>query len=65
MLCRTGRHDWLNQVSAQRCCDPIWRRELRIGRSDDGNDHDGIAEVHGESLLFVWRRVKKENNHES
>lgn len=36
MLCRTGRHDWMDPVSAARCCDPHWRRELRMGCAEDG-----------------------------
>lgn len=55
MLCRTGRHDWLSPVSAQRCCDPHWRRELRMWRAEDGDDAAEASYVHGEPLLFVWR----------
>lgn len=55
MRCRTGKHDWIDPVSAARCCDPHWRRELRMGCAEDRDDLAGAAEVHGESLLFVWR----------
>lgn len=55
MLCRTGKHDWISPVGAARCCDPHWRRELRIGYTEPGDDPEGIADVSGESLLFVWR----------
>ena len=26
MSCRSGNHEWLNQIDAQRCCDPTWQR---------------------------------------
>jgi hypothetical protein len=28
--CRSGRHTWFEQEDADRCCDPRYRRELRL-----------------------------------
>ena len=55
MLCSTGRHDWIDPVSAARCCHPQWRRELRIGSAAPGDDPAGAVRADGESMLFVWR----------
>jgi hypothetical protein len=29
-VCRWGRHAWFDQEDADRCCDPRYRRELRL-----------------------------------
>jgi hypothetical protein len=29
-VCRSGRHAWFDQEDADRCCDPRYRRELRL-----------------------------------
>jgi hypothetical protein len=29
-LCRSGRHTWLELQDAERCCNPAYRRELRL-----------------------------------
>ena len=26
MKCRSGNHEWLDQIDADRCCDATWRR---------------------------------------
>ena len=28
--CKSGKHWWLSQESAERCCDPAWQRVLVI-----------------------------------
>jgi len=33
--CKSGKHWWLSQESAKRCCDPAWQRVLVIEQSDD------------------------------
>jgi hypothetical protein len=29
-LCRSGRHTWLEREDGDRCCNPPYRRELRL-----------------------------------
>ena len=29
-VCRSGHHTWLDQQDAYRCCNPDYRRELRL-----------------------------------
>ena len=60
--CRTNRHTWLDPVSAARCCDPQWRRELRFGIADriDGDAADGATVVAGGGgQMFVWHRIEE------
>lgn len=57
MKCLSGKHEWSDPTSAQRCCAPAWRRVLR--RSDEvtpGEAPDGAIYVDGESLVWVWCR---------
>ena len=55
MLCRSGKHDWIKPISAERCCDPRWSRELRMGLCDliPGDADDGWIHVGGGQIL-VW-----------
>lgn len=57
MLCCTGKHDWIDPVSAARCCVTGWSRELRFGVSDrvPGDADDGVSMVHaGGGQMYVW-----------
>lgn len=56
MRCKSGRHEWADATSARRCCDPAWRRELRIGSVEPDDDPDGVVHVDGEAMWFVWAR---------
>lgn len=58
MKCRSGKHEWMDPVSAQRCCAPEWRRELRYGYSEPqpGDAEDGTVPAGG-GMLYVWRRI--------
>lgn len=61
MKCYSGKHEWSDPTSAQRCCNPRWSRELRYGMSDlqPDDDHHGIVVVHGGGgLIKVWRRLE-------
>lgn len=50
--CRSGRHAWLDPVSAGRCC-AGWHQELRIPRPLPGDDPQG--RVHPDSGgVYVW-----------
>lgn len=57
MKCVSGKHEWIDPTSAQRCCAPAWRRVLR--RADEvtpGEARGGAIDVDGESLVWVWCR---------
>lgn len=59
MKCTSGKHEWIDPVSAERCCDPRWTRELRYGMDDlhDGDEADGIVVLHdAPGWIRVWRR---------
>lgn len=60
MKCRSGKHEWRDPVSAERCCDPRWRRELRYGSERiEGDGEDGVTVAHGcGGMVYVWRRVE-------
>jgi len=53
MKCRSGKHEWTDPEDAARCCDPRWRRDLRVGV-----DHVGPWFAH------VWTRVEDEDQGE-
>lgn len=57
MKCQSGKHNWIEPISAERCCNAEWHRALRPwGSAQDldekGRAYDGTGFVHG------W--VKKE-----
>jgi hypothetical protein len=64
--CKSGRHDWLDEASAERCCNG-WHRELRLGGARPGDDPRGKICVGGlpeaQQAVFVW--VKDEEREES
>lgn len=59
MLCRSGRHEWIDPLDARRCCSDTWRRSLRI-RGDEG-DLDPIGRQRvpcgAYMLIYGWVRV--------
>jgi hypothetical protein len=60
MRCRSGKHEWINPISAERCCDPRWRQELRYGMDNiqPGDEQDGITVLRNSpGWIKVWRRV--------
>ncbi|MCX8018590.1 MULTISPECIES: hypothetical protein [Tepidimonas] len=58
MKCRSGLHEWLDPASAQRCCDPGWRRELRYGFNRlPGDADDGAVPIRGTGWRWVWHRL--------
>lgn len=60
MKCRSGKHEWLNTVSAERCCDPQWVREVRFGSERiDGDDDEGTSVTRNcGGMVYVWHRVE-------
>jgi hypothetical protein len=57
MLCCTGKHDWLDPISASRCCVPGWKRVLRVSAEDriDGDMPDGMTRSGLFGARYVWR----------
>lgn len=36
MKCTSGKHDWMDPISAKRCCNPKWQRAIRLrGKHSD------------------------------
>ena len=62
MRCASGKHEWLSEASAARCCVPGWRRVLRLAADEpDARDAtDGKSRVDGEGAMFVWRPASAE-----
>jgi hypothetical protein len=68
MKCRSGHHEWVDQIDANRCCDPAWSRitilphermsevleDPRISREGINYSRDGFR--------FAWMRVSQEQN---
>lgn len=57
MRCCSGRHEWIDPISAERCCRPGWSQQLRFGASDriPGDVDDGTVVVSGAGgMMFVW-----------
>jgi hypothetical protein len=50
--CRSGKHHWLDPISADRCCNG-WRRELRIPRAELGDDLGGSQRIPEGTLVWV------------
>ena len=42
MRCKSGKHEWTDQVDAERCCDPAWERQGRpLAFGIEDMDQDG------------------------
>lgn len=63
MMCCSGKHQWPDEISATRCCNPGWERVLimpgermRVVLNDDPNiSPDGINHA-PDGFKFVWRK---------
>jgi hypothetical protein len=64
--CSSGRHYWLDPISAARCCSPEWARELRFGLSDlqPGDAPDGVTVLRA-GYLYVWHRKDRKDDDEN
>jgi hypothetical protein len=59
MRCQSGMHEWVDPVSAERCCKPEWKRVLRIlGDGEDDLDPDG--RVYHDVFVNGWVKVHEE-----
>lgn len=55
MRCQSGNHEWIEPISAERCCSGEWHRAMRLYAEHKDLDEQGrtysIEFVHG------WVRV--------
>jgi len=58
MKCKSGKHEWLDEVSAQRCCNG-WHQELRVGKCEPEDDSLGRSYIEGEDMVYVWVKDKE------
>jgi hypothetical protein len=63
MRCRSGYHEWLDQIDADRCCDPAWQRitilpgeRIRDVLEDPRVARDGINYSTG-GFRFAWLQI--------
>lgn len=60
MKCQSGKHEWLDPISAERCCSGKWFRAIRsIG---DHHDLDEKGRVGSAVLGFVYGWVRFPEN---
>lgn len=52
MKCTSGKHEWTDQIHADRCCNG-WHQELRTPQPNPDDEPTGQIQVHGIGT-FVW-----------
>jgi hypothetical protein len=65
MRCVSGKHEWVDKVSAERCCSPNWTRILllpgeslkRAMEEDPTLDIKGYNVARDDGFQFVWKRI--------
>lgn len=57
--CQSGRHWWLSAESAERCCNPEWRRVLVVQRPGEAlpADAENVGRAAGVLYGRQWVRV--------
>lgn len=55
VTCRSGRHSWLQESDAQRCCNPDWQRVLVSTQWGD-RLQDGDRQTAVRGLWVRWVR---------
>lgn len=63
MLCRSGKHAWLTQGRADKCCNPSWRKILLVLReypelSNNLPEDDILVDCEGVLCVHHWEEVK-------
>jgi len=59
MICRSGNHDWFDEINARRCCSGRWYRALR--RIEDIEDLDEEGRTYaGGGWVYGWVRLPEE-----
>jgi len=56
MKCIAGRHNWISEVSARRCCNGFHQelRDIADPKRYEGAETNGVIRVDGEAMIFVW-----------
>ncbi len=67
-ICTSGRHTWIDEASAERCCNG-WQRELRLDGPEPGDDSQGRVAVSdlvdAPRAVFVWVKDKEPSRGEA
>lgn len=63
MLCRSGKHTWLTQGRADKCCNPSWRKVLLILREHPElqknlPEDDLLVDCEGVLCVHHWERTE-------
>lgn len=59
MLCVSGRHEWLDPISVERCCSGKWHRAMWFFDDDDDLDPDGRI-YNGVGFVHGWARIPED-----
>ena len=60
MRCKSGKHEWTDQVDAERCCNPEWERQGRpLAFGIEDMDQDGRRFVVTGGLMWVYGWVRR------
>lgn len=60
MRCVSGKHEWIDPISAERCCSGRWYRALRHIDDVDDLDPNGRTRVAGEPFVNGWVRLPED-----
>jgi hypothetical protein len=60
MKCRSGKHEWLDDTSAERCCSPNWFRATRWPGEEDDLDPEGRVYNATTGFIHGWVRLAEE-----
>lgn len=58
MKCRSGKHEWTNEVYAKRCCAKGWKRAMRHISDKEELDGDGRVYMTNEPFVHGWIKEK-------
>jgi hypothetical protein len=56
--CVSGKHEWTERVSAERCCSGKWQRQLRL--FGEHGDLNPLGRIYSGSLVYGWVRSPEE-----
>jgi len=62
MKCKSGKHEWDNEVCAKRCCAKGWKRALRYISDSEDLDKDG--RTYRTDLPFVYGWIQEKDYEE-
>lgn len=58
--CQSGKHYWLDEVSAERCCNPLYHRTTRLATEPplEGEMPDGQVLDRELGILHIWIKTE-------